>query len=395
MSYGTAARHEDFSLVLGGPLYQMFLRARLLKPPADLVGRRVAAFVLITWAPLLLLAVMSGSAFGGVTVPFLVDLDVHVRFLIALPLLILAEVLVHRRLRGVVSQFIERGVVPPAQEERFRAIIDSIMGLRNSVAVEIVLLASCVTLGHLIWRGTTALTVDTWYAAAADAGGVPELTLAGWWYSFISLNVFRFLLLRWYYRLILWYVFLWQVARMPLRLNALHPDGAAGLGFLQGSVFALLPLLLAHTATLSGVIGGSIWHEGTKLPAFQLEIGASVALLMIAALLPLTFFTLQIARAKREAAREYGVLASRYVDEFREKWLKARRGEEPLMGSADLQSLADLGGANDTLRNTNYFPFGRRTLVNLAVLTALPFAPLLLTLIPFEELVQRVLTKMI
>ncbi len=394
MAISTRA-HEDFSLVLGGPLYQMFLRARLLKPPADLVGRRVAAFVLITWAPLLVLAAGSGSAFSGVPVPFVVDLDVHVRFLIALPLLVLAEVLVHRRLRGVVSQFIERGVVPPAQEERFRAIIDSIMGLRNSVAVEVVLLASCVTFGHLIWRGTTALTVDTWYAAAADAGGVPELTLAGRWYAFISLNVFRFMLLRWYYRLILWYVFLWQVARLPLRLNALHPDGAAGLGFLQGSVFALLPLLLAHTATLSGVIGGSIWHEGTKLPAFQLEIGASVALLMIAALLPLAFFTLQFARAKREAAREYGVLASRYVDEFRDKWLKGRRGEEPLMGSADLQSLADLGGANDTLRNTNYFPFGRRTLVNLAILTALPFAPLLLTLIPFEELVQRVLTKMI
>jgi hypothetical protein len=372
----------------------MFLRARLVKPPADLVGRRVAAFVLITWAPLALLALASGSAFSGVPVPFFVDLDVHVRFLVALPLLILAEVLVHRRLRGIVSQFVERGVVPPAQVERFRTVIDSIMGLRNSVAVEIVLLASCVTLGHLIWRGTTALQVDTWYFAGADAGA-QHLTLAGWWYAFISLNVFRFMLLRWYYRLILWYVFLWQVARLPLRLNALHPDGAAGLGFLEGSAFALLPLLLAHTTTLAGVIGGTIWHEGAKLPAFQLEIGASVALLMAAALLPLTFFALQIARARREAGREYGILASRYVEEFRDKWLKTRRGGEPLIGSADLQSLSDLGGANDMLRNTGYFPFGRRTLVTLAVLVALPFAPLLLTLIPFEELVHRVLTKMI
>lgn len=387
--------HEDFSLVLGGPLYQMFLRARLVKPPADLVGRRVGVFVLVTWAPLVLLTLASGTALGGVTVPFLPDLDVHVRFLIALPLLILAEVLVHRRLRGIVGQFIERGVVPPAQVERFRSIIDSIMALRNSVAVEIVLLASCVTFGHLIWRGSTALQVDTWYFAAPIEGGAQQFTLAGWWYAFISLNVFRFLLLRWYYRLILWYVFLWQVARLPLRLNALHPDGAAGLGFLQGSALALLPLLLAHTTTLSGVIGGSIWHEGTKLPDFQLEIGASVALLMVAALLPLAFFVLQIARAKREAGREYGVLASRYVDEFRDKWLKGRRGDEPLMGSADLQSLADLGGAHDALRNTGYFPFGRRTLVQLAMFTALPFAPLLLTLIPFEELVQRVLTKMI
>ena len=381
---------QDFSLVLGGPLYQLFLRSGLLKPPAGLLERRIGAFVVLTWLPLVLLTLGSGSAFGGVPVPFLFDVDVHVRFLIALPLLIGAEVLVHQRLRVTVGQFVERGIVRPEQRAAFEEIIDSTMRLRNSVVIEVALLVGAVTLGDVIWRGATALRVDTWYANSE------HLTLAGWWYAFISLNVFRFVLLRWYFRLILWYLFLWRVARLPLRLNALHPDGAAGLGFLAGSASALLPVLLAHTITLAGVIGGRLWHEGMKLPEFQLEIAASVALLLAAALLPLSFFVLRLARAKREASREYGTLAMRYVDEFRDKWLGQRRaGAEGLVGSADIQSLSDIAGANESLRNTGFFPIGYRAVVTLAVVVALPFAPLLLTMIPFEELIERVVRKIV
>jgi hypothetical protein len=387
--------HEDFSLVLGGPLYQMYLRSRLLTPPADLVGRRIGVFIAVTWAPLVVLALASGTAWSGVAVPFLLDVDVHVRFLLALPMLIGAEVLVHRRLRATVEQFFERGIVAPDQRAAFEDIVDSTMRLRNSAVIEIALLIASITLGYVIWRGATALRVDTWYAMSAELAGAQQFTVAGWWYAFISLNVFRFMLMRWYFRLILWYIFLWRVARLPLRLNALHPDCAGGLGFLGNSAFALLPLLVAHTTTLSGVIGGRIWHEGVPLTAFRLELAGSVALLMAAALAPLAFFVFQLARAKREGGRAYGLLAMRYVDEFRDKWLRERRpGGEALVGSADLQSLADLSGGNDNLRNMGFFPVGRRAVVTLAIFIALPFAPLLLTLIPFEELVGR-LVKMI
>ena len=392
------ARHagaEDFSLVLGGPLYQMYLRSRLLKPPAELAGRRVGAFVALTWLPLVVLTLASGTAWSGVQVPFLLDVDVHVRFLVGLPLLIAAEVLVHRRLRVTVRQFVERGIVGAAEEAAFRRIIDSTMRLRNSALIEVALLVAAFTLGFVIWRGATALRVDTWYAVSG-ADGVQRLTVAGWWYAFVGLNVFRFMLLRWYFRLILWYIFLWRVARLPLRLNALHPDCAGGLGFLAGSSFALLPLLLAHTVTLAGVIGGRIWHEGMKLTQFQLEIGGSVALLMAAALAPLAFFMFQLARAQREAARLYGGMAMRYVDEFRAKWLRERGpGGEALVGSADIQSLADLAGGNEPLGKTGFFPIGRQSVMTLGILIALPFAPLLLTLIPFQDLVERVVRKIV
>jgi hypothetical protein len=191
-------------------------------------------------------------------------------------------------------------------------------------------------------------------------------------------------------------MFLWRVSRLPLRLNPLHPDRAGGLGFIGNSVFALTPVLLAHTTVLAGFIAGRIWHEGMKLPAFQMEIAGAVMLLMVVALAPLTFFVLPLVRGKRTGSREYGLLAMQYVDDFREKWLRGARTEgEPLVGSADIQSLADLAGGHDVLREMRVFPFSRQSLMVLAVAIALPYLPLTLTMIPFEELVSRVFTKLL
>ena len=103
----------DFSLILGGPLFQLLRRAHLSGDAADLVWRRVIALALITWLPLLALSIAEGHAWGdSVKVPFLFDVDVHARFLLALPLLIVAELVVHQRMRLVVGTFVKRGLVP-------------------------------------------------------------------------------------------------------------------------------------------------------------------------------------------------------------------------------------------------------------------------------------------
>jgi hypothetical protein len=82
-------------------------------------------------------------------------------------------------------------------------------------------------------------------------------------------------------------------------------------------------------------------------------------------------------------------LASRYVEEFRSKWLgSADPQTEPLLGAADLQSLADLGSAYDTASHMATLPFTNRTLAQLAILILLPIAPLALTLMPVDKLID-------
>ena len=111
--YSIHDSHEtpDFSLVLGGPLFQLLVRSHLTTPALELVNRRVVFISMFAWLPLLLLSLLNGTAWGGVGLPFLYDIEMQARFLVALPLLILAELLVHQRLRLIVGQFIERDIV--------------------------------------------------------------------------------------------------------------------------------------------------------------------------------------------------------------------------------------------------------------------------------------------
>src|SRR6187455_1044801 len=121
-----AEEPADFSLVLGGPIYQLLRRAHLTDDALTLVHRRILAGILITWIPLLLLAIWQGLAWGGETrIPFLLDAETHARFLVAMPLLILAELVVHIRMRRVVAQFFARDLIPDADKPRFHAAIES------------------------------------------------------------------------------------------------------------------------------------------------------------------------------------------------------------------------------------------------------------------------------
>src|SRR5215203_1575563 len=120
---------SDFSMVLGGPLYQLLLRLRVLRAPMDLLVRRILTISMIAWLPLLALSIIAGRAWGGVKVPFLYDVDAHARFLASLPLLILAEWLVHTRFRPIVGQFLERNIITPDNRANFDGIIQSSLRL--------------------------------------------------------------------------------------------------------------------------------------------------------------------------------------------------------------------------------------------------------------------------
>ena len=383
---------HDFSLVLGGPLYQLWRRTRLAGDTAELLHRRVIVLTVLAWVPLLLLSVAEGAAWGGrVELTFLHDVDTHAKLLLALPLLIVAELVVNQRLRLTVRQFVERGLIPDAARAKFDAIIDSAMRLRNSITAEVLLIALVYVVGvGFIWRTQTAIHVASWYGAPVD--GTWQPSLAGWWMGCVSLPVFQFLLLRWYYRLVIWTRFLWQVSRIELTLVPTHPDRSGGLGFLALVSFTFAPLLAAQGALLAGVMANRIFYAGAKLPDFKMELIGLVAVMVFAILGPMLVFGPKLAAAKRVGLREYGTLAQRYVREFDQKWLRGGApADEPLVGSGDIQSLADLGNSFEVVKGMRPVPFTWQTVLQLAVVTLLPVAPLLLTMFSPEQLLGQAL----
>ena len=382
----------DFSLILGGPLFQLMRRTRLSGDVAELVSRRVIALALITWLPLLVLSIAEGRAWGeSVKVPFLLDVDVHARFLLALPLLIFAELVVHQRMRPMVGEFVTRRLVPEKARWRFDAAITSAMRLRNSVLAEVLLIAFVYGVGVLvIWRSYSAIEVPTWYGRTL--GGKLHPTLAGWWFGCVSLPLIQFILLRWYFRLFIWTRFLWQVSRIELNLVPTHPDRAGGLGFLSIVTYAFAPLLAAQGVLLAGVMANKIFYASAKLTDFKMELVAMVTMMLSFVLVPLLVFIPRLVRTKRVGLVEYGAFAQRYVREFDEKWLRGGApADEPLAGSGDIQSLADLGNSFEIVKGMKPVPFGKDTLLQLAVISLAPVAPLVLTMIPLGELLDRFL----
>jgi hypothetical protein len=386
----------DFSLIVGGPLFQLWRRMRLTTDGLGLLHRRVVATTLLAWVPLLLFSIAEGGAWGDqVALPFLHDVEMHVRLLLALPLLIFGEVVVHRRMRLVVRHFLERGLIPDAARPQFDAAIASAMRLRNSVAAEVLLIALVYGVGVLfVWRTQVALDVASWYGVVVDEKFRPSV--AGWWLGLVSLPLFQFLLARWYFRLFIWARFLWQVSRIELRLLPMHPDGCGGLGFLGLVRLAFAPLLLAQGAMLAGMIAERIFFAGAELPEFKVELAGMVGVMVFVILGPLLVFSRQLEAAERTGMREYGRLAQRYAREFDQKWLRGGApADEPLLGSADIQSLADLGNSFEVVKGMRWAPFTWHTVLQLAATTLLPVLPLTLTMFSLQELLDRLLKVVI
>ena len=386
-------RHPpDFSLVLGGPLFQLMRRVHLSDDALMMVRQRVIVIALLAWLPLLLLAGLEGNLWGGpVAVPFLKDVEVHIRFLITLPLLIVAELVVHQRMRPLIQQFLERNLVPENGLSRFEAAIASAVRLRNSVFAEVLLIALVYGLGILVvWRHYIALDTATWYATPTAGGAT--LSVAGAWYGYVSLPIFQFLLVRWYFRLFIWARFLWQVSRIELSLIPTHPDRLGGLSFVSGQVYAFAVLAVAHGAILAGALANRIFFAGATLPQYKGEIVIMVIFMLCLIVVPLLVFTPQLSQAKRSGLREYGTLAERYVREFDAKWLRGRASaDEPLVGSADIQSLADLGNSYGVVQDMRIVPITRDALLRLVGATLAPIVPLALTMMSLEELLKKLM----
>ena len=379
---------KDFSLVLGGPFFQLLKRVHLSGKELELVKLRIVALAMFAWLPLLLLSILNGQAWGdSLNLPFIEDLDVHIRFLVALPILIFAELLVHQRISIVVKEFLERKLIPDSEISKFHNAISSALRLRNSFIAEIAIVVLIYGIGYqLVWDQTAGLDSSAWYSNQALENG--NITLAGIWFRYLSLPVFQFLFVRWYYRIFIWARFLFQVSKIKLRLLPTHPDDVGGLGFLANSIFAFMPLAFAHGVLMAGLISNHIFQEGAMLLDFKVLIIVVVVLVVCLIILPLFFFSSQLSEAKRKGSMEYGRFASQFVKEFDDRWLKKKgTGDDARMGH-DIQSLADLANSFNVVEKMQFAPITKSNFIMLVVVTIAPVLPLVLTMMPLSELVK-------
>ena len=388
-----AATSEAFSLARGGPFERFLERGRLVDDGSIRPMRAVALLVLLTWMPLLLLSIASGTAWGtSVRIPFLEDFVSQARWLVALPLLVYAESVVDPRLATIVS-FFRRGELVPAEaaaqfEEALASLSRSRAGRASEVGVLLVVIVGTIFLVLGVSGGHLEQGVTTWWLAGSSADG--HLTVGGWWYALVSIPVFQFVFVLWLWRMVLWGRFLWSLSRLDLALVPAHPDRVGGLGFLSGGQSSFAIIFVALGAVVSGAIANQIVHDGRTLAEFQTEIAVYVACSAALVLLPLVFFARRLAEVKRRARLEYGALGNRLARKFHAVFVEAPH-DDNLFETPLVSALADFGPSFSTVSEMHALPVDLRGSVQLLAKLAAPFIPLLLSEMSAREIAQHLL----
>lgn len=379
---------KDFSIVLGGPFFQLLRKAHLTGNALELIKQRTITISLLAWLPLFILSVVKGQAWGdGTNLPFIEDFEVHIRFLVALPLIVLAELMVHQRILAMVQQFEERNLIPEYAREQFRKAITTAYRFRNSVFAELFILVLIYVIGYnVVWNKSMALDTTAWYSEPALGKG--HLSLAGVWFRYVSLPLFQFLLLRWYYRIFIWSRFLFQVSRIQLKLMPTHPDCLGGLGFLSNTVFAFIPLAVAHGAVLAGMIANHIFHQNAVLLDFKIELIIIVVLVICLVMLPLFFFSFQLSDTKRTGSLEYGKFATLYTQGFDARWIHGDSTINSPECTHEISGLSDLSNSYHVIQRMQIIPIVRNDIIMLILATIAPVLPLVLTMMPLSELIK-------
>lgn len=220
-------------------------------------------------------------------------------------------------------------------------------------------------------------------------GNGTRLSLVGLWYYVVAVPVLQFFWYRWLWRFLIWIRFLYDVSRLNLDLVPTHADGAGGLGFLGTAHTAFGILTFALSSVLSAAAAFLIVFEGVQIEAFQIHFITVLVATEVALLGPLAMFCPAMIRARQAWMRQYSLLVLRYNRAFHEKWIEGQVAEgEPLLGSADIQSLADLGNSFEFIRAMKVVPFSVRVILQLAVVTLLPALPLVLLVVPIEKILD-------
>jgi len=375
----------DASLIDGGPVFAMC--AMLGMSPIQPGGavRLAAAALALTWVPMVALAAAQGLALPGMTpIPLLLDPTVWARIVIGLPALIIAGPIIASRTAPAIQEF--RRLVPDSRRDEFETALRGLVRLSQSWIPDVVVLGiAAITSWLAIHAGLSGPTGD-W--RTMPSSGSPSM--ARIWSVAVALPIFQFLVMRWGWRILLWWRFLAIMARMDLQLLATHPDGFAGLGFLGEAQSAFFMLASPLSLIFSTHVVVAAMHNGEDLKSYNAPTVTFVVLCALALMGPALSFLGLLVRARRRAIFEYGRLGQSYVSQFDRKWVSGNPPDEPLLGTGDIQSLADIANSMRVVREMKVIPYEHRHLILFAACLVLPVLPPLLMVMPLTAILARV-----
>lgn len=379
---------------------KIFKRIKIHSDDKPIILRKIFLFVSITWIPLLILTLLDGTALSNqIRIPFLHDFVTYTKFLVTLPLLFVAESFIKFLTGKSINYFVDSDLITEETIGEYEELVNKYRKFQNSRKAELVLIILAVVflINYELFFKSFG-NVSSWKFFVTEDS---KLTLAGYWYTFISFPVTQYLIFRMIWKFIIWTMFLWKVSRMDLNLSFCDPDRAGGLSFLGPAQMTFGILGFAQAASFSAQIADKVIYSGIPFEDFKQTIIIIIPLVSLFYLFPLFFFTKKLSNLKVKGILDYGILAHKYGKMFETKWIYTKdRGKntdeitddennkEPLLGTGDIQSLADLGGSFERIEEIRLVPFNIKSAILMLLLIAFPFLPLATLIVPLPDILK-------
>ena len=377
-----------FTLSNGGPFYKAMVKLHLLN-----IKRLAVAALCITWLPLVAITAMEGTLYTGTKLPFLSDVAMQARVLVALPMLILIKSAIEGRVMAVIRYILETLVTA---EER-TVIIDTILlkarKLTSSALTELLILLGVIvaTISLVkggvyggLEKGTTSWMIS---AQGSDQG----LSTAGYWAVLISIPVFQFLFASWVWRYIVWMLLLFQLSKVHLSLLPTHADRAGGLGMIMLAQKSFNLLFVVSAIVLSGQFIVQLNKYPEHFEVIRNEVIGYILVCIAFILIPLLFFSGKLLRVKNNGLHQLSVLAASLSSKFEREWINDSPVDDRIEESkSDPSLLFDYAGMYEQLQKLRVVPVALNDIAGLALALLIPFIPILFVHFSVGELLQRI-----
>lgn len=369
---------SGYSFENGGPFFELVCRLRLRRPNGKLRSSWIVAFA---WVPIAIAAVVQ-LVRGSPVDPLVRDLSVHVRFLVALPLVLVSSHLLDAQCRGAVRVLYDAKLAEPAALD---AIMLRAERLRTSGWAELVIALGSLAVGQLGLWGVLGPT--------GFFHGLEHHTMWSFsriWYGTIAFPLWQFVSARWMWRWAIWIYTLVRLSRIRLAGVAAHPDHAAGLSCLAWPILGFCWYVAAFSSVLAGAWDTQLLEDRFTVSSLAPSVAVLISGAIILGFAPLLVFTPTLYDVRRRDMMKNTLFAFDYMRRFNQKWLEGGiPPAEDVLGAQDIQSLGAYETAFQIVLTTRLTIFEVRRIKTVAVAVLLPMLPLLMTLIPIESVVPR------
>jgi hypothetical protein len=365
---------------------------RLHLVPADSLGarRRALFLAMLTWLPIVAWAMLTGRASASSGESLIHHYGVHVRCLVVIPLLILAEPMLQHKLKSIMAKLAQTALSDPPMRDRFDAAGAGVVRLWRA-SPPWVLVVGVAIAWSLVNRAHDYEDAMSW---AIDGSG--GLGFGGWWFGYVVRPIFLVLLLGWMWRILLIIGWFWRVGQLDLALVPTHPDRAGGIAFVEKLPAAFALVTLALSAQLASRWAHEILHHAASLATFRQPVIVFVVLWTLLLLLPLFGLAPALNRVRKRSVTAYSELVGRQGRLVHRRWIEgAKVGDEPILDAPEIGPVADAAALYESVKKMRRVPIGKSSLVMVIVPLAIPLVLAAALQIPLKELLLKLVKTMV